>query len=293
MTVIRISTFHNELPAKRKCCRKTGLPLLFVVAFVFICGGFAAETERPTVYTSAGQPTVESEQLIAAIPAEATLPITATERQLMLWPTEEAIKKHAICRDRSEEIPNVYRNGDRKSKPIKYGARNPETALRDAEYWISKVIKPEWIVEDLKNKLAPIQAEDASKSSILCRWELEDSIIQVTQTQFNMWVVIQPVKVQVLNSSAEEFVSSVLDKYLIHGDDMTSIGLRPLEITSEKDINLFIMNRDGSKPFPPGAIGNWWGHWRLVYTDKTAVAMLFWKIDVNSMASFGPDDPWF
>ncbi len=233
------------------------------------------------------------EQLIASIPEEATLSITATERQLILWPTQEEIEKHATCRDRSEEIPNVYRNSDRKSKPIKYGARDPQAALRDAECWILKVVKPEWIVEDLNNSLSPIQAEDASKSSMLCRWEIEGSKIQVTQTLFSMWVVIQPAKVKVSNSSAEEFISSVLDEYLIHGDDMTSVELKPLDITSEKDISLFVMNRDGSKTFPLGASGNWWGNWKLVYTDKAAVAMLFPKIDRNSMASFGPDTPWF
>ncbi len=49
MIAVRISTSYNELPIKRECGLKAGLPLLFVVAFVLVSGGFADTTNRLSV----------------------------------------------------------------------------------------------------------------------------------------------------------------------------------------------------------------------------------------------------
>ena len=239
------------------------------------------------------QPTVtnlpDTERLIAAFPQTNALPLSAFAQALIEWPSTDTLNSQQARQDRSQTIPPLFRQpkvGD--AKPIRLGADPPPAACREAEQWIRRVLKPEWVPNDLASRLHPLQRDPASQSLILCRYLTNGHAIQVNQSRGAMWVIIKPPRTSPLSRNLQELASATFNTYFLEGARMASLSGRETNGTA----NLRVWRPDFSTSIPPGALENWWG-WRLLLTDGDAVAVLLDKTSEDSARSIMPDDPWF
>jgi hypothetical protein len=230
-----------------------------------------------------------AERLITALPQTNALPIPAIAQSLLDWPSVETLNSQQARQDRSKTIPPLFRQpkiGD--AKPIGLGAQVPQAACREAEQWIRRVLKPEWVPDDLASRLHPLQRDPASQSIIVCRYLLEGHAIQINQSRGSMWVIIKPPKTSPLSQNARELASATFNTYFLNSDRMASLQGR--EISGTAKLRAWLP--DFSAPIPPGTLENWWG-WRLWLTDGEAVAVFLDKTSEDSARSIMPDDPWF
>lgn len=262
---------------------------LLCVLFLFLAQSehFGAPTNGPTPRTASDLPAVE--RLIIAIHSTNNLPVPADVLGLIEWPAVETLNLQQARQDRSVTIPPLFRQpkvGD--AKPVRLGARSPQAARKEAEQWIRRVIKPQWLPDDLADRLQALQREPASQSIIVCRYAMEGHAIQINQSRASMWVIIKPPKTDLLTESAKELGVAAFNAYFLEGDRMASLQGKEIDGTAK----LRIWLPDYSAPIPPGALENWWG-WRLWLTDGEAVSVLLNKCSEDSARNIRPDDPWF
>lgn len=230
-----------------------------------------------------------SERLVTALPPTNTLPVSADTQGLMEWPLAETLNSQLARQDRSKTIPPLFRQpkvGD--AKPIRLGARTPQAACQEAEQWIRRVLKPQWVPDDLAARLQPLQREPASQSIIVCRYAIDGHAIQINQSRASMWVILRPPKDNSLSPNATGPGIAAFSTYFLDGDRMAAVPAKESDGTAKPRIYL----PDYSAPFPAGALENWWG-WRLWLTDGEAVAFLLNKCSEDSARNIMPDDPWF
>jgi hypothetical protein len=230
-----------------------------------------------------------AEQLVAALPPTNNLRLLPVVRGLFEWPAPETLSAQKAREDRSKTIPPLFRQpkiGD--AKPIRLGARSPEAACKEAEQWIRRVLKPEWVPDDLAPRLQPLQREPASESVIVCRYSIDGHAIQVNQNRGSMWVVIKPPKGSLAAQDAKGLGSAVFSTCFLNGDRMASLAGKEIDGTG----NVRVWRPDYSAVIPPGALENWWG-WRVWLTDGDAVAVFLGKRSEDSARNIMPDDPWF
>lgn len=230
-----------------------------------------------------------AERLVPALPPTNTLPVSTLAQGLIEWPSVETLNSQQARQDRSKTIPPLFRQpkvGD--AKPIRLGARTPQGACQEAEQWIRRVLKPQWVPYDLAGRLQPLQREPASQSIIVCRYAIDGHAIQINQSRASMWVTIKPSKRDLLTPNAKELGLSAFNAYFLDGDRMASLQGKETDSSAK----LRIWRPDYSAPIPPGALENWWG-WRLWLTDGEAVAVFLNKCSEDSARNIMPDDPWF
>ena len=111
-----------------------------------------------------------SERLVTALPATNALPVSAEAQALIEWPSVETLASQQARQDRSKTIPPLFRQpkiGD--AKPIRLGARSPQAACKEAEQWIRRTLKPQWLPDDLAARLQPLQRLHMRDPAQLCR----------------------------------------------------------------------------------------------------------------------------
>ena len=230
-----------------------------------------------------------SERLITSLPETNALPIPPEVLDLMEWPTAQTLVSQKAHQDRSKTIPPLFRQPKlRDAKPIRLGAESPQAACREAEQWIRRVLKPEWVPGDLASRLHPLQRDPASHSLVLCRYLINGHALQINQSRGSLWVIIRPPKVTPLSRNPKELADTIFNAYFLNGDRMAS--LQGKEIKGTAKVHAWLP--DFSAGIPPGAPENWWG-WRLWFTDGQAVGVFLHKTSEDSARSIRPDDPWF
>ena len=230
-----------------------------------------------------------AERLLTAPPPTNTAPVSTDALDLMEWPSVETLDLRQARQDRSRTIPPLFRQpkvGD--AKPIRLGARTPQAACQEAEQWIRRVLKPQWLPDDLAARLQPLQREPASRSIIVCRYAMDGHAIQINQNRASMWVTIKPPKNDSLTRNAKDLGLAAFNTYFIEGDRMASLQGKETGGNAKQRI----WRPDYSAPIPQGALENWWG-WRLWLTDGEAVAVYLNKCSEDSARNIMPDDPWF
>ncbi len=230
-----------------------------------------------------------SVRLVPALPATNTLSISADLQSLIEWPSVETLNSQKARYDRSRTIPPLFRQpkiGD--AKPIRLGARTPQAACKEAEQWIRRVLKPQWVPDDLAARLQPLQREPASQSVIVCRYATDGYAIQINQSRASMWVVIKPMNEASWAHDAKEFSIAAFNACFLNGDRMASLPGKETDTIGK----LQVWSLDYSRPLPHGALENWWG-WRFWLTDGESFAVLLSKRSEDSARDIMPDDPWF
>jgi hypothetical protein len=230
-----------------------------------------------------------SERLITAFPKLGTLPISADSQDLAAWPSAETQNAQHAQVDRSKTLPPVFQQPKKRdAKPIRMGALTPAAARKEAEQWIRRVLKPEWVPNDLAARLHLLQREPASLSIIVCRYAIDGCAIQITQNRSSMWVVIKPRDDASLGGDASGIEQAMFPTYFLMGDRMAALYAKSVDGTAK----LRIWAPNFSAPIPPGALENWWG-WRLWVTDGKALAVYLGKASDDSAHTVTPDEPWF
>ncbi len=262
-----------------------GLSVVFLVCLSV--AGYAAENGITT------KPEVKAIpcdfQLIAPIGDDVQVPFVDTDmRRWVSWPSEEYIENHLARRDRSQEIPPVYGEADAENaKPKVPGAKSPTGAKREAGNWIETVLESRWIPENLSDRLIPTQRDPASKSAVLCRYEIDGVKIQIVQTRWAMCIVIKPTADVLAGVPSAEVGPTVFKAFLKKGSDMASLPAE--ELKGEFD-SIQVFSRKPGHPYR--AVGQWWG-WRLWYTDGAGLAVFLKKDDRDGQLIPSPDHPWF
>lgn len=231
----------------------------------------------------------ESVQLLPVIQENVSAPIPAKLRDKVAWPSAGVVESQRARSNRSHTIPPVYpASGVIDPKPVRLGAVSPEVACKEAESWIHRVLKDEWIPSDLTKRLIALQRDPASQSTIVCRYEINGHAVQVSQTRNAMWVIVKPAEDSVLRAKEEQIGPSVFKTFFANGDQMAA--LKAKETNGVATVHIY--QPDDTIPIPPSAIQNWWG-WQVWYTDGDAVAVLLRKCTQDSARIVTADDPWF
>jgi len=203
------------------------------------------------------------------------------------WPSEGEIRETEPKTRKSNAVPMTPQSD---GKPdITVIATSPETALREAEYWIATVLQPKWVCSNLVEHLMPMQADDAKNSTVVCRYEVKGNTIQVIQKAAVMCIVVRPdpdMLKSVAGSAGKGRI--VFEQFFRKGDVMASYAAK--EITESEDkTRIFVL--DESKQ-PIHAVPYWW-EWKAWYTDGWSVAVLLNKRSDERQHIPNPDDLWF
>ncbi|MGD9498343.1 MAG: hypothetical protein AB7Y46_18770 [Armatimonadota bacterium] len=223
-------------------------------------------------------------QVLVALPDASSDELVASLQEWVVWPDEQFIAEHLARRDRSAEFPPLYPETDIEDpKPLRPGAEPPETAVAHSAMWIRMVLKPEWVPGDLEQKLVPLQLDPASRSVVLCRWEMRGNRFQIAQSYAGLCIVLEPANTGAPGDAGPK----ALRAFLAHGAEMADLPATTLPVSAE-GVHAFVPDRDA---WPLDAYRYWWG-WRLWYTNGEAVAVFMHKV-ADSQHPPQPDEPWF
>lgn len=202
------------------------------------------------------------------------------------WPSEAEISDHKpkACTNNAARLTT-----ESDGKPDVTPQTSPEAALYEAKYWISTVLQPEWVPDDLSKHLIAMQASDAKHSTVICRYETKGNKIQVIQKKTVMCIVVRP-QPDILRNAARDADKGriVFGKFFRKGEVMASTPA--VDITEPGDTTRVFVP-DKSK-LPPSDADNWWG-WKAWYTDGGSVAVLLDKRSEDMQHIPNPDDLWF
>ncbi len=112
---------------------------------------------------------------------------------LTVWPTAEEFRTMAPAGERSAEFPAIYDGGSLGADdvlPVRAGAVQPADALKEAEKWIRRVLKDEYVPITLAARLKPLAHPRAEFSTIWVRYQMGGVSIQVGQTRSSMVIVL-------------------------------------------------------------------------------------------------------
>lgn len=228
--------------------------------------------------------------IIRPLKGHVTVPVPQSVLELVQWPARTDLGRLPAPVDRTGSIPPLLPDGvSGDAKPIRVGARHPDLARREAEFWIRAILVPALIPSDLRDRLILIQDIDPSRSKIVCRFRISDRYIQVCQTQTFMWVVVRAISPVGATdcSDAAELGGVFLDTFN-KGTEMAEARFKTAQSTHSSTVCV----RSGSSDGKLRSETNWWG-WKLCYSDGQALGVLFEKISENSAHSYAIDEPWF
>ncbi|HOS92026.1 MAG TPA: hypothetical protein PLQ54_01830 [Armatimonadota bacterium] len=198
----------------------------------------------------------------------------------VVWPSEDEVRARGPLRDRRAEFPAEGADG----KPIVRGdpgAVSPDEARADAAAWVRRILKPELVPDDLDDGFVLLQEEDPSRSSVLCRFEIHGTGIQVTQLRWALCVVMRPDPALIEGLEPRAIGPAAFRAVFTKGDAMA--GARFSDVPG---LPYFAQELDLSV-----SSALWWGGF-FWYTDGRSTAVYIRRADRgHSPARAG--DPWF
>lgn len=230
----------------------------------------------------------ESVELIPTLRDCTSVVIRGELLTMVRWPSDETAKCDKRLVDRSQAIPAVYPPGYPRGKPLRLGAMAPSAACKEAEQWIRRVLRPEWVPDDLGRRLVALQRDPASRSTIVCRYEMSGHAIQINQIRTVMCVVIRPSESIGMGSKPAEFGPVIFRSYFTDGKQMAAVKAIPIRAPSPLHA---YMQHPSEFLAPDGTRKRGWAFW---YTDGKAVAVFIVKV-LGSMRLIMLDrpDPYF
>jgi hypothetical protein len=285
-------TFEKNVCRKmfRKCL---SISSLLLVMYLVGCSieSLAAKSSNDVVMEKKKKVKQISPDIQFMPPIGATLPNSI--EKLIIWPSQEEIKKRYAKTDISKKFPPVYMEHDGiKGKPIKEGAVSPDTANKQAIKWIRLVLKPEWIPEDIHRFIIPLRDEKPERSTVICRYNINGTSIQISQTRWAMSVLLNISDKEKIEN-AEAFAEATFKKYFNLGDKMAALKGKMLSkesMRNSSDVKISVL--DMRELRDPEAIQSWWG-W-LVWANKDSTLVVFLQKKVfGEQHTTTPDEPWF
>lgn len=228
-------------------------------------------------------------ELLPPIKSGATRFVTDYTGEMQVWPSEAGMKASKLWTNRADVLV------DERGKPV-WGKRVAVTdatnACREAAMWLKEILEEKWLPSDLDNRLIALQRNPASRSLVICRYEIAGNAIQVNQSRSYMWVTIQPSTNITKGVSVPELGSVVFRTFFARGEKMARIAHK--EVKQQDGVRVFERTRDIDviTTLGPNALSVWWG-WETWYTDGKTVGVLLWKKGENSASVYGPETPWF
>lgn len=235
-------------------------------------------------------PNEQSAKLLAGIDRRAGAAVPDTERTLPVWPSQKLLLKPSACRDRSAEFPPVFpKTHLKRVKPIKPGAQAPAVAAYDAQSWIRIVISPEWVPQDLGERLLAVQAKDPANSQIVCRWgDQHANSVQVAQTVSLVCVVFKPAAGHGKAESAEE-LGRLLFQEVLRRETKTPWPRWKRLGTPRNPQGVFVRDSNLRR----GLDDSMWSESCVWYADRNAVAVFLAKREGSRPRYPRFGDPWF
>jgi len=236
---------------------------------------------------AADQPSpAEPDQWIAPLPDDLDLsePFGAAWRgermsRWVVWPSDEHIAERQPPRVRSEAASAPEERGQRK---VHGGLLAPDRVPSEALSWVTELLKPEWMPPDLEERLILLQEEDPAQSSVICRFEVEGTSVQITQRRWAMCVVVKPSPALLDGVPAQEMGPAVMRALFSRGEAMTEVPA-----TDRRDLapGLWLGGH------VPGRLV-WWD-WKAWYSEGSSVAIYFSKLSLDRQYSFMRGAAWF
>jgi len=251
-----------------------------LVCFALTCLAVAFADDPP-----AAQP--DPQQLIAPLPDDLDLsePFGAAWREeqmsrWVIWPSEGYIAARQPPRDRSEPVDEPDGRGQRK---VHGGLLAPDGVPSEAVSWVTELLKPDWVPPDLEDRLILLQEDDAARSSVACRFEVEGTSVQVVQRRWAMCVVVKPSPALGDGVPAEQMGPALMRALFARGDAMAEVPA-----TDRRDLapGLWLGG------YVPGEVTRWW-HWKAWYHEGSTVAIYFSKFPLDRQYSFVRGAAWF
>jgi hypothetical protein len=208
--------------------------------------------------------------------------MAAALREWVVWPPDAEATPADAARDRSAEIPHGR---------IRV-ARSPDEARGDAAMWIRDLLREEWVPADLRERVILIQDDDAAKSRVLCRYDVDGHQMQVVQSSWCVCTVIRPRPGEIAAVDARDYAAAVFRLFFAHGEEVATTALGT-------PLGAF----DGLEVFSPGRTPDDWSeemrafeHWWIPagwYSDGTAIAVVTGKSDIDNPTIPTHETPWF
>ncbi len=210
--------------------------------------------------------------------------------KMVMWPSSKYIEEHYAKDDISDQLPPIYPERVMEdAKPIRPGGVSPKAAIEEAELWLRQILKPEWIPPDLVERLIPLRSDTAQWSTVICRYETQGHVIQISQTRWAISVVLKPPLEDIINEK-EKFGATVFEKFFTKGKEMSALKGQQVSLPSERQVTFYLL--DVTRLPSTDAIENWWG-WTAWYTDSHSIAVFLRKRIAGEQHTPTPEDPWF
>jgi len=193
----------------------------------------------------------------------------------VVWPSDDEVRVRGPVRDRRAQFPEVT-SGPRAGP----GAVSPDEAQADAAAWVRRTLKPELLPDDLDSRFILLQEEDPSRSSVLCRFEVDETGIQLTQLRWAACVVVRAEPTLTAGLPAEALGPTAFRTVFQKGDDMARA--HRVDVAESPP---------GLRAFDTAGGFRWWDTY-FWYTDGVSVAVYVSRA-ANERDSARAGDPWF
>ncbi|HOS95521.1 MAG TPA: hypothetical protein PLQ54_19570 [Armatimonadota bacterium] len=237
----------------------------------------------------AGDAAPAPEQWIAALPDDLGLPVWGWREYGMarwvIWPSDDDVAERQPPRDRSEPVGDP---DGQSGKPHELLCP-PGNARSEALSWVRELLKPEWAPPDLEDCLTLLQEEDPAESSVVCRFEIDGTGIQIAQRRWAMCVVVKPSPALSDGVPGDQMGPALMRALFARGDAMAEVPA-----TDRHDLapGLWLGGYVAGEGDGRGGGPRWW-HWKAWYTDGLGVAIYFSKLSFDRKTSYLPGNPWF
>lgn len=161
---------------------------------------------------------------------------------LVRWPDKDRQHLKAAKLDRSKEFP--AKTQPKTGRVQVAGAVSPEEAVSEAAYWVTRVLRREYVPARLKTSLLTLSAENPAKSTVFVRYEIKGYAIQVSQMRWIECIVIKPnwkdsdepmAHLAKSDAEREAFVKRIIAETMIEGEQLADIPLMVKKFPAERD----------------------------------------------------------
>jgi hypothetical protein len=186
------------------------------------------------------EPRKEGKRMFNEIPAHLQLVDAAKAgrfpeflRECATWPSEEALRRRRIAVT-SDAVAS---------------------AIRSTVNWCERILKRQWVPDDLERRLVPLRSEIAGHDAIRARYEVDGNLIQLVSTSSGFIVFIRPVATQDQALSQEEksrLVIRVLNEFLNEPENIRAVSMSL--VAAHPDGTL-----EGQPVIQRETLNYWWG----------------------------------